>query len=527
MQKKTDKFLDKIVKKDYNNELEKVLEEKYFNENVKNILLNILYKIETAYKDYEKVKPNVPTKEELIETIIEGIKNNCDTIKIVKLNSKESQLLGNRTFLVDKEKKRIVCYPIERKVLYCLSKINKNEQIIKDKHSIINKTLSDLINVGNNIDTVEPMRDFNGYSWTTIPREIESIYHNLAYQNMRILVGYKFLDSWIKNNHFIIDYFESFQNKLEKKYGKQEQENLLELFEKLSILLAYRYNKKLNTWLQKEKKETEAKLAKMQDNQKFIQEITKEKQDLEKQIRKIDETINNKTDLQEEYEKRNENLPLEEKIFSIRILSKMMMEEREQKIKRIEKLNILLTPKKFVVYKEELQRRENYLKILETTQIDEEIEKYILDLQKTFLQCYRKNIEKIDNKQELMKYIYEFRYYCLLPFNQEKLVYQIEELQSEIEKTQMLLIEKANNYKLIEVFSRENQLNLEILKNIFYVRVINLEDLYMKCTKEKESYYIQLFDENVFEEKIEINNIGVLNKKDLAFKINKKVKIFN
>ena len=49
----------------------------------------------------------------------------------------------------------------------------------------------------------------------------------------------------------------------------------------------------------------------------------------------------------------------------------------------------------------------------------------------------------------------------------------------------------------------------------------------MKCTKEKESYYIQLFDENVFEEKIEINNIGVLNKKDLAFKINKKVKIFN
>ena len=62
------------------------------------------------------------------------------------------------------------------------------------------------------------------------------------------------------------------------------------------------------------------------------------------------------------------------------------------------------------------------------------------------MQCYRKNIEKIDNKQELMKYIYEFRYYCLLPFNQEKLVYQIEELQSEIEKTQMLLIEKANNY---------------------------------------------------------------------------------
>ena len=46
MQKKNnDKFIGKIVKKDYNNELEKVLEKKYFNENVKNILLNILYNI--------------------------------------------------------------------------------------------------------------------------------------------------------------------------------------------------------------------------------------------------------------------------------------------------------------------------------------------------------------------------------------------------------------------------------------------------------------------------------------------------
>ena len=63
MQKKNnDKFIGKIVKKDYNNELEKVLEKKYFNENVKNILLNILYKIETAYKDYEKVKQDVETK---------------------------------------------------------------------------------------------------------------------------------------------------------------------------------------------------------------------------------------------------------------------------------------------------------------------------------------------------------------------------------------------------------------------------------------------------------------------------------
>lgn len=64
--KKSDKFLNKIVKKDYNNELEKILEKKYFDENTKSMLLSILYKLETAYKDYEIVKPDVENKEQFI-----------------------------------------------------------------------------------------------------------------------------------------------------------------------------------------------------------------------------------------------------------------------------------------------------------------------------------------------------------------------------------------------------------------------------------------------------------------------------
>ena len=79
MQKKNDNIdniIDKFVKKDYNDELEKALEKKTFDENTKSTLLNILYKIETAYKDYKQVKQNVENKESLIENIIEDIKNN-------------------------------------------------------------------------------------------------------------------------------------------------------------------------------------------------------------------------------------------------------------------------------------------------------------------------------------------------------------------------------------------------------------------------------------------------------------------
>ena len=191
MQKKNENLLEKLVKKDYNNELEKVLEKKTYAENVKSILLSILYKLEMSYKDYKHIKKEVVSKEELIGNIIRVIKNNCDEIKLIKPNSKESEIIGNRTFLVEKKKKRIICYNIERKLLYCLAKISKKNRIIKDNYYVTRSrvTLSNLINVGACINEVEPLRDFNGYSWTTIPKEIESITHNLIYQNLVFLVG--------------------------------------------------------------------------------------------------------------------------------------------------------------------------------------------------------------------------------------------------------------------------------------------------------------------------------------------------
>ena len=56
MQKKKNNLLEKIVKKDYNNELEEVLENKKFDEYAKSTLLGILYKVEAAYNDMETVK---------------------------------------------------------------------------------------------------------------------------------------------------------------------------------------------------------------------------------------------------------------------------------------------------------------------------------------------------------------------------------------------------------------------------------------------------------------------------------------
>ena len=89
------------------------------------------------------------------------------------------------------------------------------------------------------------------------------------------------------------------------------------------------------------------------------------------------------------------------------------------------------------------------------------------------------------------------------------------------------LIKKAHEVKVINKFSKNDEIDYDLLEIIFNIRVISLEDLYIKIIKEKEKYYIQLFDEDIFEEKIEIENMGNLDKKDLEIKLNRKMKIFN
>ena len=51
--------------------------------------------------------------------------------------------------------------------------------------------------------------------------------------------------------------------------------------------------------------------------------------------------------------------------------------------------------------------------------------------------------------------------------------------------------------------------------------------LRQKGAGEKEDkFYIQLFDEDAYEEKIEMHHFNNINKKDLEIKLNKKIKVF-
>ena len=81
--------------------------------------------------------------------------------------------------------------------------------------------------------------------------------------------------------------------------------------------------------------------------------------------------------------------------------------------------------------------------------------------------------------------------------------------------------------KVIKIVSKNEELNYEILKNIFNSRIIKLEDVNLKITKEKEKFYLQLFDEQLFEEKIEITTKQEINAKELEYRLNKKIELFD
>lgn len=148
-------------------------------------------------------------------------------------------------------------------------------------------------------------------------------------------------------------------------------------------------------------------------------------------------------------------------------------------------------------------------------------------MQKIFLKCFKVKIQNATTKQDVINLIYQLRYYNLLPFNRNLDIGRLESISEEIKIVKNELTKKAHELKVIDRLSKNIVIDYELLEILFNIRVISLEDLYMKIIKEKEKYYIQLFDDDVFEEKVEFQDFGNLEKKDLEIKLNKKTKIFN
>ena len=177
----------------------------------------------------------------------------------------------------------------------------------------------------------------------------------------------------------------------------------------------------------------------------------------------------------------------------------------------------------------ELEEKYHYLKYLDTKDIQYELEKSLIQLQKVFLKCFQIKIKNAVNKQNIISLMYQFRYYLLLPFDIESNVFDKifvnKNINNILTDTVMNLLDKAKELKAITVISKNKEYEYKIWIEIFKLRVIKLEDLSFKLIKEKDKFFMQVFDEGAFEEKIEIFNDSIKSK-DLGIKLNKKIKLF-
>lgn len=507
-------MLEKIRKMDRNEALEMVLEQKDIDEKTKNLLQGILYKIEVSYSDYKKAKVINKTEKKYVDEIISNIKKRCNKIFTISFNEKISnsdiseELEKNKFYVDDKQ---IITYPIEEKLLYAIEKSINKKKIVNGKYGDFSKIISDFIITGKNIDRVEVLRDFNGWSWTTIKKEIENIRANLVYQTLQILLGEDFMQNWTLDTDGIIGYFDLLKNLINQKYGKDISVNFENLIKKICLLnesqnyytLKKEYIQKLNN--------IQIKFKNMEEVTKYINDLTDEKKSIENKIAELQKIISSEKKLKEEYCKYNETVPLGKKIFSVKVLKNQIKAKILELLNRIEEINNDLTPYRFLELKEQINNEKTLIETIYYTK--EEEDKLFIEFEKIFLECFEKQLKDLKT-EELIKLIYKFRYYVLLPFDENKSIKDVEELSDKIIEIKKELLKLAKKLKIVS-----NNVPFEVWTHIFETRIIELNQLYYKIFTEYDKKYVQIFDEKISEEKYIINNIE-------KNKINKKIKIF-
>ena len=552
-------IFSRINLKDYNNVLENILEQKAFSEDVKNLLLSMLYKIENGYEDYKTIKVNVSSKKSYVKKIIQVIKDECKEIQLIKPLSEESKILeeNNVNYIVEKETGKIISYPNERMMLEALVTLSQKDIVLEEQYSLYNLAMRDVLSIGNRMNCVEVIRDFNGWSWDITTNQMEGKNINIVYQSLLILLGNRFLQNWITNkedddedeeveipsNEILrskynenfgmtkeemqedktIDYIRKMQEILAEKYGEENAIEFLEQLIKTILAIDCNINEKQIKIVLNLQNQFTKDLEKMQDNKAYVEELSKKKKELAERIKNIDTLLSDDKMLKEEYENRNSKLANKDKIFSVSHLSIMLEKEKEKYFKEIKEYNLQMQPKEFVETKKALEEKLEFFEDIDVKENEKtNEEKQIILLQKFFLKCFEEKIKRALTKKEITNLIYELRYYEQLPYRQYNISKE-EKIEEYLKKVEKQVIKKACLEKVLIKFSDEEELNYNILKNQFQSKIIKLENTIYVLKYKKGILKLEIYDTNIEEE---TRKIEIKEKVELHVKLNKKIKIW-
>lgn len=514
--------------KDYNGELEKILEKKDFSKDSKSLLLSMFYKLESSYSDYETVKRKVKSKQEFLENILENIKY-CNKIELIRPGTQKFKELENDNikYIVDLKIKKIEVIDNELYLLAAIMELNNFKIYLNEKYNLIRNSFPYLLNTANDMQISEVLRDFNAFSWNTNVKDIEDININLVYENLKLALSFDIIRK-IEKSSEVEDIVKLIKEDLNKSYDEEIATKFLNLIFNLTIIIYISKSTIEKNRLEEEKKIIEEELEEIKNKKDYIEKIITKKQELSKKIKELDLILNDKELLIKEYEKRNSGKSEYNKIFNLSHLTEKLQRERERTINKIDECNKKLEPKQYIKDKQKLQNDYNLLKDIDFQDInnDKLLYKNINKLQKMFLdKILPKKLENINEKESLIDFIYQIRYYNLIQYNNEKEIKDVKELQECLTDFEKLLIKKLYAVKLINTLSTSEKNDVEIVRNIFLLRTISLENLYLELFKiEDDKYRLNIYDEkDTLEESKEIQL--QFNKKD-KIKLKRKVKLF-
>ena len=513
MERKKEKLLRKIHMKDYTNSLEKILEDKQFSVDTKNLLLSMVYKIENSYKDYEKTKVQVCDKGEFLDKIIDIIKNDCSEITVTN-----DEIDENEKYEIQKAQGKIVALGNELTLLKSILAIGEEKVSLTEEESILEESISYFLNSASLMSQAEVIRDFNGWSWDISAKDIENNVINIMFQVLVYLLEYDFINSWANNTSQLADYLMLTHENLKENFGEQRAKEIVKILCKIAIEEKSKQSEEeLEKW-KRVKEETKLESERLENKVKYLEDITEEKKKITKEIERIDKLLNNQELLREEYDERNSKLQNKDKIFSVRQLANRLEVERQEHVNEIKKYNDLLDPKGYVKRKDEITRKFEFLNSLELESNSKQL-KTVCELCTLFLECFKIKIMKSAIRQDAIKYIYELRYFRFLKYDENTSLKDIAELNEVFEETIGVLYEKARTLNAIEDVTKDEIVNYEIIRKIFDSKMIDLNNMIIETKVEEGKLFIEYYDTSILENRIELYS-------DKTIKLNKKTKLF-
>ena len=503
------KLFSKFNIKDYNNKLEKVLENKVYSLGAKNLLLNMFYKIENSYSDYEKTKRQVPLKNDFIQYLINTIQNKCAEIEIIKNNSEIGQKFREVQKSYEIENDKITVLENENFLLEAILEISRTPIKIPKQYEYIDNAYRDVLKMGATVNQLEVIKNFNGWSWSITNEKTEKYKYNIVYQTLNYTVGYKLMYEFINNNNITLDYIDMLKQQVIVEYGVKIGNKFNDILYKNLMYLYANSNQKAKEELIKIKSKYKKQLEIMQNKERFLEELTNEKKRFNRKINAIDKIQNDKNLLEKQYEKRSkkhENLTIKE-------WNDELKKERTALLKKITECNELIQPKEYIRRMENIKNKYDFLESIQRDQT--------LELCRMFLLGLREKIKNIENKKEIIEKIYVFRYYKLIPINKTEEIKDIKDLKTEIKRTEKYLITKACNLRAINILCNNVEKNYEITSDILKYRIIDLEDMLLEAQKNNDKFILKVYDDNAI--------AGILQyetNEDFNIKLNKKTKLF-